>query len=93
MRKMFGVGTPKALQGRLRAAFSLIAGLKRTLRLHWGQKTSECADIYDSSWFMRRQRVFRLPPENAHLHHLGGRVQVLVLFLQPMLTKQVGCTS
>ncbi|MEN6535878.1 MAG: transposase [Bryobacteraceae bacterium] len=43
MRKMFGVGTPRALQGRLRATFSFIGGLKRALRRHWAQKTSECS--------------------------------------------------
>jgi transposase len=31
MRKLFGAGTPRALQGRLRAAFSLIIAVKRAL--------------------------------------------------------------
>jgi transposase len=35
MRKMFGAGTPRALQGRLRAAFSLMTAVKRALRLPW----------------------------------------------------------
>jgi len=35
MRKMFGAGTPKALQGRLRAAFSLMTAVKRALCPHW----------------------------------------------------------
>jgi transposase len=48
MRKMFGVGTPKALQGRLRAALLLIAALTRALRPHCEQKTSE------SGRFLRR---------------------------------------
>jgi transposase len=41
MRKMFGVGTPKALQGRLRAVFSLIVSLKLVLQRYREQKTSE----------------------------------------------------
>lgn len=41
MRKIYGVGTPKALQGQLRTAFSLITALTRVPRPHWKQKTSE----------------------------------------------------
>lgn len=40
MRKMFGAGTPRALQGRLRAAFSLITAAKRAPRLPWSPHTA-----------------------------------------------------
>lgn len=35
MRRTFGAGTPRALQGRLRAAFSFMTTLKRALQLRW----------------------------------------------------------
>ncbi len=35
MRMLLGVGTPRALQGRLRAAFSLMIPVKRALQRPW----------------------------------------------------------
>jgi transposase len=40
MRKIFGVGTPKGLQGRLRAAFCRIAGVHQRFPLPWLQTLS-----------------------------------------------------
>jgi len=42
MRKVFGAGTPKALQGRLRTAFSHLIGLPGTLRLSPSSRNVEC---------------------------------------------------
>lgn len=44
MRKIFGVGTPRGLQGRLRAAFCRIAGIHQGLPLQWRQTlpTGDC---------------------------------------------------
>ncbi|MCX6910901.1 MAG: transposase [Verrucomicrobia bacterium] len=47
MRKVFGAGTPRVLQGRLRAALSLITVLKRSLRPLWKLRTFECG------WFLQ----------------------------------------
>jgi len=41
MRKLFGVGTPRAIQSRLGPVFSLIANLKRAIRRPRPLKTSE----------------------------------------------------
>src|SRR5438270_7389699 len=41
MRKLFGVGTPRALQSRLGPVFSFINGLTRAMPLPWLLKTSE----------------------------------------------------
>ena len=41
MRKIFGVGTPKALQGRLRAVLSLLNALPWARRLRWKQRLFE----------------------------------------------------
>jgi transposase len=42
MRKIFGAGTPKGLQGRLRSAFCRIAGIQQGLPLHELQILSAC---------------------------------------------------
>jgi transposase len=41
MRKMFGAGTPRALQSRLGAAFSLIRAVRRALRSFWILRRAE----------------------------------------------------
>jgi transposase len=41
MRKLFGVGTPRALQSRLGPVFSFLNGVTRAMRLPWLLKTSE----------------------------------------------------
>lgn len=42
MRKIFGVGTPRVLQGRLRAAFCRIAGIHQGLTLQWLEILPTC---------------------------------------------------
>jgi len=49
MRTVFGVGTPKTLQGGLRAAFSVIASTKRVLQLLWSLRMSESGKFL--RWF------------------------------------------
>jgi transposase len=58
MRKMFGAGTPRSLQGRLRSAFSRLTAVKRGLRLPW----SLC----------RVQRNWLLRPLVAHAPIVGA---------------------
>ena len=48
MRKMFGAGTPRALQGRLRAAFSLMTALQRALC------PSRTLSQPERGWFLQR---------------------------------------
>ena len=48
MRKMFGAGTPRALQGRLRTAPSLLTALKLALQLPWSPHRVQ------RSWFLER---------------------------------------
>ena len=48
MRKMFGAGTPRALQGRLRAAFSLMTTMQQALQPCRTSKRPE------PGWFLRR---------------------------------------
>ena len=48
MRKMFGAGTPRALQSRAGVAFSLITAVKRALRRHWTLRRPE------RTWFRQR---------------------------------------
>jgi len=50
MRKLFGVGTPRALQSRLGLVFSLITDLKRAIRLPGPLKTSEYGWFLNHSW-------------------------------------------
>jgi transposase len=50
MRKMFGAGTPRTLQGRLQATISLILGLKKALRLHWRVRMFQCGRLLQ--WFV-----------------------------------------
>ncbi len=45
MRKIFGVGTPKSLQGRLLGAFCRIAGIGHRLSLSWRPTMSACARL------------------------------------------------
>jgi transposase len=52
MRKLFGVGTPRALQSRLRSAFSLITDLKRAIRLPGPLQTSEYG------WFLNQSSIY-----------------------------------
>ncbi len=42
MRKIFGVGTPKGMQGRVRAAFFRLTGIPQVLRTYWLQKLPNC---------------------------------------------------
>jgi transposase len=46
MRKIFGVGTPKGLQGRLRAAFFCIAGIHQGLPTQWLQTLPTCDRVF-----------------------------------------------
>lgn len=43
MRKLFGVGTPRSLQGRLRGAFCRLAGLSQRLSSPWRPILTACA--------------------------------------------------
>jgi transposase len=52
MRKLFGVGTPRALQSRLRSAFSLITDLKRAIQLPGPLQTSEYG------WFLNQSSIY-----------------------------------
>jgi transposase len=58
MRKLFGVGTPKGLQGRLRDAFLRVTGLLQLLRTHWRQRVPN------------RDRILRLPLFQATESHI-----------------------
>jgi transposase len=58
MRKIFGVGTPKGLQGRLRDAFLRVTGLLQVLRTHWRQRVPN------------RDRILRLPLFQAAESHI-----------------------
>jgi transposase len=49
MRKLFGVGTPRALQSRIRSVFSLITDLKRAIRLPGLLTTSEYGRFLNQS--------------------------------------------
>jgi len=48
MRKMFGVGTPRALQGRVRAVFSSLTAIRRVLRPQCRPSRTE------DGWFLQR---------------------------------------
>jgi transposase len=48
MRKMFGAGTPRTLQGGFGAAFSLLTTVRRALRSHWTLRRAE------HDWFLQR---------------------------------------
>jgi transposase len=45
MRKIFGVGTPRSLQGRLRGAFCRITGIRQRLSRFWGPILTACARL------------------------------------------------
>lgn len=47
MRKMFGVGTPRTLQSRIRAMFSTITAVRRLLRPQWRSRRAE------HGWFLQ----------------------------------------
>jgi transposase len=58
MRKIFGVGTPKGLQGRVNAAFLRVTGVLQVLRTHWRQRVP--------NW----GRILRLPLFQAAESHI-----------------------
>jgi len=64
MRKLFGVGSPRALQSRLAPVFLFISGLTRALRLPCLLKTSE-GRLLKQPKITRRYLPFRLPLEYA----------------------------
>jgi transposase len=65
MRKLFGVGTPKGLQGRVNAAFLRVTGIRQLLRTHWRQRVP--------NW----DRILQLPLfQAAESHHSGSRLKM-----------------
>lgn len=65
MRKLFGVGTPRALQSRLAPVFSFISDLTRAMRRRWLLKTSAGRPFLRQLEIIRRYLPFRLPLEYA----------------------------
>ena len=49
MRELFGVGTPRALQSRLRPVFSFISDLARAMRIRWLLKTWAGRPVSDTA--------------------------------------------
>jgi hypothetical protein len=65
MRKLFGVGTPRALQSRLGPVLSFISGLTRAIRLPWLLKTSEGRPVLKTARNYLWHLPSALPPEYA----------------------------
>ena len=84
MRKLFGVGTPKSLQGRLRRAFCRLPGLNERLSSSWRSIWRTCARLYQLFDFKRPIPSLRPHPENGHLHH-GLLAWLLALLAAPLV--------
>lgn len=59
MRKIFGVGTPKGLQGRVNAAFLRVTGVLQVLRTLWRQRVSNWDRIFRPPLFQSAEFYIR----------------------------------